>query len=46
MGFPKDSAAVRQAFRRQVEARRELESENPDWKAVRRMGFFCSEELK
>ena len=46
MGFPKDSAAARQAFRRQLEARRESELENPDWKAVRRGWFFGSEELK
>lgn len=46
MGFSKDSAAARQAFRKQMEARRESEGDHPDWDSIRNGWFFGSDELR
>ena len=46
MRLPKDSAAGRREFERQMETRRQQESGGEEWAAVRRGWFFGADELK
>ena len=46
MRLPKDSAAGRREFERQLETRRRQESGSEEWAAIRRGWFFGADELK
>ena len=46
MRLPKDSAAGRREFERQMETRRQQESGGKEWAAIRRGWFFGADELK
>ena len=46
MRLPKDSAAGRREFERQMEERRRQESGGEEWAAIRRGWFFGADELK
>ena len=46
MRLPKDSAAGRREFERQLETRRRQESGGEEWAAIRRGWFFGADELK
>jgi len=46
MRLPKDSAAGRREFERQMETRRRQEGGNEEWASIRRGWFFGADELK
>jgi hypothetical protein len=46
MRLPKDSAACRREFERQMEVRRRQETGGEEWAAIRRGWFFGAESLK
>jgi len=46
MGLPKDNAAGRREFERQMETRREQEGDGEEWAAIRRGWFFGEDALK
>ena len=46
MRLPKDSATGRREYERQLETRRQQESGDQEWAAIRRGWFFGTDELK